>query len=107
MKRSLFISLFVGMIVYLAGCKTTPTPTHRSYVIYEYTAQVSAMPSCSATVMEIAPCYAMFESEDGKTFYIGSPEAESEVVHFVATLEKGKTYDLPKAFMQYQKKSDD
>jgi hypothetical protein len=49
----------------------------------------------------------MFKSEDGKTFYIGSPEADVEVVHFVATLEKGKTYDLPKAFMQYQTKSHD
>jgi len=38
---------------------------------------------------------------------IGSPEADIEVVHFVATLEKGKTYHLPKAFMPYQTKSHD
>ena len=102
MKRGLLISLSVGMILHVTGCETATTATRGPYAIYEHAAQVSAMPPCSATAMEIGPCYAMFQTKDGRTFYIGSPGAETEVVHFVATLELGKTYDLPKAFLQYQ-----
>jgi len=98
------ISLALLMVVCLVGCKATPVTTQDSVIIYEDAAQVLAMPSCSATVMKQGGCYAMFESEDGKTFYIGSPDAPPEVAGFVGTLEEGKTYSLPKAFMQYRKK---
>jgi hypothetical protein len=102
MKRTFLISFFLGITVHFAGCETATTETHGPYVVYEHAAQVSAMPSSSATTMEIGPCYAKFETKNGKTFYIGSPGADEEVMHFVATLELGKTYDLPKAFLQYQ-----
>jgi hypothetical protein len=89
----------------LVGCKTTPVTSLRSDAEhYEYVAQILAMPSRSATVVAIAPCNAEFRSEDGRTFYIGSPAAPSEVVRFLPTLEKGKTYRLPEAVMEYQKK---
>jgi hypothetical protein len=70
---------------------------------YEYVAQILAMPSRRATVTEIAPCYAVFRTEAGRTFVIGSPAAPPEVVHFLVTLEKGKTYSFPQAFMEHQK----
>jgi hypothetical protein len=63
------------------------------------------MPSCTAKVEEIAPCYARLSTEDGRVLYVGSPGASLEVVGFVNTLQKGKTYFLPDAFMEYQKRS--
>ena len=72
--------------------------------VYEYTAQVLAMPSCSATMVKHHTCYVEFKNEDGRTFYIGSPGASREVAGFVSTLHdmEGKTYNLPDAFMKYQ-----
>ena len=103
MKRSLLISFSLLMVSCFAGCKEVSVTTQCSDIIYEYVVQVLAMPSCSATVVDKGPCFAKFEYGDGRVFCIGSPGAATEVVQFVATLEKGKTYYLPEAFMKYQK----
>lgn len=66
-------------------------------------AAVLSMPPCTATVEKIVPCSARLRMEDGKALYIGSPAAGSEVVGFIQTLQEGKTYALPDAFIQYQK----
>ena len=105
MKRLQLSSLALFMVLCFSGCKTTPITTQCSDLIYEYAAQVLAMPSCRATVVEVqVRCYARFKDDDGRTFYIGSPDSPPEVAGFVGTLEEGKTYSLPEAFMQYQKK---
>lgn len=100
MNRALLITLCAVAIQCIIGCTTPPTAAP---LTYEYVAQVRAMPSCTATVQEIAPCYARLKTEDGRVLYIGSPGAAPEVVGFVQTLQKGKTYFLPDAFMKYQR----
>ncbi len=101
--KQLRVLLSIVAITCLAGCATTPT-TAQHYYSYEYVAQLLAMPSCSARVEGIYPCYARLGTEDGKVLCVGSPGASPEVVGFVHTLQQGKTYSLPDAFMQYQKK---
>jgi hypothetical protein len=86
-----------------AGPADGVAPERFHTLTYEYVAQVLAMPSCTATVEEVAPCYASFKTEDGRMLCIGSPGAAPEVVGFVQTLQKGETYFLPDAFMKYQK----
>jgi hypothetical protein len=104
MKTTLHIMALV-LAVYLVGCRTQPaTSSHAA--CYEYAAQVLAMPSCAAKVEELAPCYARLSTEDGRVLYVGSPGASPEVVGFIHTLQKGQTYFLPDAFMEYQKKQE-
>ncbi len=92
------------MVVCLAGCRTEPVASpHSDVESFEYVAQILAMPSRTATATEIGPCYAAFKSVNGRTFFIGSPGSPAEVVGFLRTLEKGKSYFLPDAFMDYQK----
>ncbi len=99
------ISLALLMVVCFVGCKATPVTTQDSVIIYEDAAQVLAMPSCRATIVEVqVRCYARFNVDGGRTFYIGSPDSPPEVAGFVGTLEEGKTYSLPEAFIQYRKK---
>ena len=101
--NQLHVSLCIVAITCLAGCATTPTTAQRAYV-YEYVVQLLAMPSCSSKVEAIYPCYARFSTEDGRVLCVGSPGASPEVVGFVHTLQEGKTYFLPDAFMEYQRK---
>ena len=105
-KPTFTIGLALVALNCLVGCKTTPVASPRSdEEDYEYVAQILAMPSRNATVIETAPCYTVFRSEGGRTFVIGSPDAPSEVVYFLQTLEKGRECRLPEAFMEYQKKN--
>ncbi len=105
MKRPLLVVLAVLSVAYLGGCATTPVAPRRADAgNYEYVAQILAMPSRRASVTEIAPCYAAFRTDAGETFIIGSPASPPEVAGFLETLEKGKAYFLPEAFMEYQTK---
>jgi hypothetical protein len=99
-KNAYLLCLAVGLCS--AGCSTAPRVEMCSHR-YEYAAQVSAMPSCSAKVAERAPCYARLVTTRGGTIFIGSPGAGPEVARFVGTLKKGKTYRLPYAFMEFRK----
>ena len=85
-----------------AGCSTASRGGMYSHT-YEYAAQVLAMPSCHAKVVTRAPCYARLVTSGGGTMYIGSPGAGQEVARFVGTLEEGKSYFLPDAFMAFRK----
>lgn len=102
MKTKFKMAVLVATVC-LAGCMTRPVaPQHAD--VYEYVAQLLAMPSCSAKAEAIYPCYARLRTEDGRELCVGSPGASPEVVGFVHTLQQGKTYFLPDAFMEYQKK---
>jgi hypothetical protein len=104
MKTTLHV-MALALAVYLAGCRTPPaTCSHAA--CYEYVAQVLAMPSCAAKVEETGPCYARLSTEAGGVLYVGSPGASPEVVGFIHTLQKGQTYFLPDAFMEYQQKQE-
>jgi len=84
-------------LVLLAGCST---PQRMN--VYEHPIQVLAIPSCTAKVIHVAPCNAKFQTEEGDTFIIGGPGADLDVHHFVGTLEAGKTYYIPEAYMKYK-----
>jgi hypothetical protein len=68
---------------------------------YETVAEIKAMPTRKATLELRAPCYSIFRNADGKQFVIGSPGSGDEVWKFLGTLEEGKTYELPKVFLDH------
>ncbi len=96
-----YTSLIIFLLV--TGCTTTPSYQGKYPPCYEYAAQVLAMPSSKATMEFVSPCIRRFRTEDGAEFVIGGPGAEREVMRFLGTLEEGKSYRLPKAFMDYRK----
>ena len=66
---------------------------------YDSVAEIKAMPARKATLELRGPCYSIFRNTDGKQFVIGSPGSGDKVWGFLGTLEEGKTYELPKAFL--------
>ena len=101
--RCLLFSMCLAAVLSSAGCSTTPSHIGKYHYVYEYAAQVLAMPSCRATMELVSPCQRRFRTEGGRVFIIGSPGAEREVGRFLGSLEEGKSYDLPKAFMDFRK----
>ena len=91
-------------IVFLGGCATERSCIG-NYLHYEYAAQVLAMPSCKATNELLSPCEDRFRTEGGRVFIIGGPGADQEIRGFLGTLEEGKSYYLPKAFMEFLKEN--
>ena len=72
---------------------------------YETPAEIKAMSPRKATVLEHNGCYSMFSTADGKKFSIGSPAAVSQIVEFLNTLKEGTTFELPRAFLDFEKAS--
>jgi hypothetical protein len=101
--RCLLFLMCLAGVFSSVGCSTTPSHIGKSRYVYEYAAQVLAMPSCRATVELVSPCQRRFRTERGRVFIIGSPGAAREVGSFLGSLEEGKSYDLPKAFMDFQR----
>lgn len=99
MKTALFL-LYLAALLCGSGCSTPPY-LGKHPPCYEYTTQVLAIPSCQATMEVFSPCERRFKTLDGGEFYIGSPGADREVMQFLGTLEEGKPYSLPHAFMEY------
>lgn len=71
---------------------------------YDTADQILALPACTLTDAQNHTCSAGFKDKDGRPFYIGGPGASREVAGFINSLEEGKTYSLPSAFIEYQKK---
>jgi hypothetical protein len=67
-------------------------------------AQVLAIKSCTTAVEEIEDGIAVFKDKDGRRIRIGGENVTPELVGFLKTLEEGKSYSLPAAFIEYQKK---
>ncbi len=72
--------------------------------------EVTAMPHCTAKLLTGAInsefCY--FTTAEGKAIILGAPGAGKrgeDVLNFLETLEEGKSYELPEAFLEYQKQS--
>jgi hypothetical protein len=100
MKTALHFVYLAAFLTFV-GC-TAPSYTGKYPPCYEYTAQVLAMPTCEVTMELVSPCERYFRTEYGREFYIGSPGADEEVARFLGTLEEGKSYWMPDAFMKYR-----
>jgi hypothetical protein len=110
-KRVYLLCLAIGL--FSAGCKTPSVTTQSSAdqlefeLAYEYPAQVLAMPSCGATVVERKECYVVLQrdgTKDSKNrFSLGGAMGNDTVGSFIDTLEVGKWYPLPDAFMKHLK----
>ncbi len=71
-----------------------------SYVTIQ---EIVAMAPRTGTLAARSPCSSCFTTTDGKGFYIGDPGSGPQVSHFIGSLENGRSYEFPKAFLQYQK----
>jgi len=87
------------------GCRTVvPSPERR--VTCEFDAQLLALPSCSATVVDKSPCQTFLKLHTGDILTIGSPGPSPMIARFRRTLEIGKTYYLPREFMEFLRKQE-
>ncbi|MBT3378682.1 MAG: hypothetical protein HN742_30570 [Lentisphaerae bacterium] len=91
----------VSVLLLGSGCATS-SPCAGNHLHYEYAAQVLAMPSCKATMELVSPCKRRFRTASGRELLLGGPGADREVAGFLGTLEEGKSYRLPGAFMEYR-----
>lgn len=55
-----------------------------------------------ATVEQKVPCAAYIKTADGRRLCIGGPGAAKDVAGFVGMLQEGRTYQFPKAFLDYR-----
>ena len=69
---------------------------------YDTAERVSAMRRCEAEVEEIFSCCVRMRLSDGSRIWIGSPATTSEVLSFLPTLEEGRNYTFPDAFLAWQ-----
>jgi hypothetical protein len=72
-------------------------------ISYTTAAEITAMTPRRATLVNVLTDGAYFEAEDGKIFFIGGKKSGAEVRRFLDTLEDAKTYELPAAFVSFQK----
>jgi hypothetical protein len=71
---------------------------------YDTAEAIKGMPACKATVKVKAPCYTIYTAANGTVFIIGDPGSDEVVVGFLNSQEKGKTCQLPDAFLEFQRK---
>jgi hypothetical protein len=81
-----------------------PKKSAEARPVYETAEQIKAMPAVKATLTEKGPCYSVFRGVDVKQFVIGTPGSTPEVWRFLGTLEEGRAYELPRAFLDYEKR---
>jgi hypothetical protein len=86
------------------GVSIDKRPAEKVTASYKTAEEIKAMRPCRATVERRVVCYVVLKSADGQKFHIGSPGNTAEVHGFIDTLEEGRTYSLPSAFIAYQKK---
>jgi hypothetical protein len=89
-----------------AGCASLEeTQPHGEALgpVFETAEQIRAMLPCKARVVERGPCYAYLQTAGGKGLYLGSPASEADVEGFLAVLKTGQQYELPEAFLDYER----
>ena len=104
--KPLQVASSLGVICCVVGCTTAqrsaPAPPNGTY---EEVPQLMAMPARALTIESVSPCSARLRGRDGSAVYIGSPGAAPEVVGFVQTLERGRSYVFPDAFLNYAERA--
>ncbi len=124
MSRPSAIIFCIAVILCFSGCKTRPNAfpsnwrrtvqkgevlstffeTGEGEVFLVPDDQLDAMPPCDATVLRKLPCAALLRTGDGAMLSIGGPGATAAVSSFVETLENGRMYTFPHAFVEYQER---
>jgi hypothetical protein len=92
--------------ILLIGCaaqKDARQPGKAPDPVYETAEQIKAMPPCKARVVQRAPCFVYLKTTDGRGFYIGSPGSKADVGRFLGFLKDGERYNLPEAYLTYEK----
>jgi hypothetical protein len=70
---------------------------------YATAKEITDMPPRVATLVHGWDDSAYFKTADGKGFFVGSEHSGKEVAAFLASLEEGKAYDLPAAFVRSER----
>jgi hypothetical protein len=65
--------------------------------------ELPRLPAFKAVVEQKQPCAAYIKAADGRRLCIGGPGATKDVAGFVAMLQEGRTFQFPKAFLEYRK----
>jgi hypothetical protein len=66
--------------------------------------ELPRLPPFKAVVEQMQPCAAYIKTSDGRRLCIGGPGATKDVAGFVGMLQEGRTYQFPKAFLEYRKR---
>lgn len=65
-------------------------------------AELPLLKEFKATVEQKQPCAAYLKTSDGRRLRLGGPGATKDVAGFVGMLQEGRTYQFPKAFLDYR-----
>lgn len=87
------------------GGKLEDTATEspvETILCYDTAERIAAMSRCEAEVEETFSCCVRMRTSDGSRIWIGSPATTSEVLNFLPTLEAGRNYTFPDAFLDWQ-----
>lgn len=71
-----------------------------------HTPEFLAMTPCVATLLSKNPCTGTFKDAGGAQFHIGGPASSRPIRRFIRTLEEGKSYELPAAFIEFLDKGE-
>jgi len=100
-NRSVIFALALGV---LAGCRSPDPFRGRDHLNCQSVAELESLPTLRATVEKIQPCGVILRTEDGKSLSLAGPlGGEPAVERFMRTLEDGKTYTFPNAFLEFRK----
>ena len=105
MKPYSLIIVFAVVLASTPGCRTVNSSSGRR-ITCEFDAQLLALPTCSATVVDRSPCQTFLKTPSGDTLVIGSPGPSPMIARFRRTLEMGKTYYLPREFVEFLRKQE-
>ena len=102
MNRFIALVMVLGLLV---GC-TSPDPfSGRDHLNCRNASELESLPTLRATVEKIQPCGVILKTDDGKSLSLAGPLGGEPVVErFMRTLEHGRTYTFPSAFLEFKKR---
>lgn len=102
MNRSIASAMVLGL---LAGCTSSDPLGGRDHLNCRSASELESLPTLRATVEKIQPCGVILKTDDGKSLSLAGPlGGEPAVERFMRTLERGRTYTFPSAFLEFQKR---
>jgi len=80
---------------------TTTVLDGKQILSMSHTPQVLGMKPCKAKLVSMNPCTGSFDIGDGQELHLGGPFTSRPIYSFLRTLEKGETYEMPGAFIEF------